>query len=183
MENKILELEKKLKDMELKYNHLFEIVEELNYYFLKEMSEPYYGGDYHPIFIPGDNSKYLESGLGYYDESEYISIPKLTEDSVKKYLQRFSPSDLTKRIKEKFVGCIAPKYLWSIYGKVYKLKEQEKNKIKKEYEKKFTEIVDKIQSKKEDIEKRKEELKEKIKEKEVETDYMKKELDKYEEED
>ncbi len=63
MENKILELEKKLEDIKLKYDNLLEIVEELNYYFFKEMCEPHYGGDYRPTFIPRDNSKYLKSRL------------------------------------------------------------------------------------------------------------------------
>jgi len=64
MENKILELEKKLQEMELKYNYLFEVLEELNYYFLREFSE---GGDddvYYPVLIPRDNSKYLEINTG-----------------------------------------------------------------------------------------------------------------------
>jgi len=184
MENKILELEKKLQDMELKYNHLFEIVEELNYYFLKEVSEG--GGDdvYYPTFIPRDNSKYLESGLNYstkdYDE---VYMSRLTEDNIKEDLRYSSRSELIKGIKEENVGRVAPKYLWSIYDKIEKLKSQEEKELVEERVKRFKEIANKIQGKKDDIEKKREKLREEIKEREVETAHMKRELNNYKEED
>ncbi len=186
MENKILELEKKLQDMELKYNNLFEIVEELNYYFLKSISEGRHDGyEYVPIFIPRDNSRYLKSGVRYRNPyaGRHFITSGLEEDDIKEGLEYTSPSDIIKGVKDEDLGCVAPKHLWSIYDKVEKLKEQEKKELVEERMKKCVDVLKKIQSKKEDIEKRKEELKEKIREREVETVHMKRELDKYEEEE
>lgn len=82
---------------------------------------------------------------------------------------------------------MAPKHLWSLYDKIEKLKKQDKNKITEKRVKRFTEIADKIQSKKESIKKRKKELREKIRKTETEAGaelrLMQKELDKYERED
>lgn len=176
MENKILELEKKLQDMELKYDNLFEIVEELSYYFMKEMCVPNYGNygdDYYPTFIPRDNSEYLKS--------------RLTKKYIRDVLYDSSPTDLIKGIKKEDVGRVAPKHLWSIYDKVEKLKKQEKKELVEKRIKKCIEIIKKVQSEKEDKEKRKEELREKIRKTEseagAEVRLMQKELDKYEKED
>lgn len=122
MENKILELEKKLQDMELKYNHLLEIVEELNYYFLEEISYVNsQGNNYNNHFsIPRDNSRYLELGLSSSINKERYRHPWS------------SPSGIVRDIIKEGVGCVAPKYLWSIYDKVDKLKKQEENDLIRE---------------------------------------------------
>jgi len=179
--DKILELEKKLKDMELKYDNLFEIVEELSYYFMKEISDPYYDGDYYyPTSIPRDNS-----GLRYHNEYGIHITSRLNEVNIKEDLYDSSPSDLIKKIKKEGISRVAPKHLWSIYDKVEKLKKREKKELVEKRIKKCIEIIKKVQSEKEDKEKRKKELREKIRkmESEAEVRLLQKELDKYEEED